>query len=309
MSGNEGISLVRQWFQNAIEGKINESVLFINNMYNPSQIISFEQRYKYKNANFNVKIIDDLNTKNTNILLTSDQNNIFLIGTMTNSITQQQYQNLLRQTYGKKILYFKTSLYLGEIIQQINSDEYNNIAFNIAEIESISLEYLLKNHRNINVADFLVKELQNRQNILSLNGSVEMRISINELTWLQDDINILQNCNILTARLAVILYRFTFLDINANHTLIGRYIHKICGVRSKTMNRKYSALKNYVLSDDLIYKNFKAYDLSRNESDIAIREEIAAELLNLQIKQLDIETVARATRLTIERIEKLKKKM
>jgi hypothetical protein len=308
MSENEGISLIQQWLQKAIQGNVNEDILFIDNNIQPLISNIDIIRSKYKNAKFNIYLIDDSIRSNipTNPL-SLEKNNIILKGMVSN--INESFQKFLRQTYGKKILYFKTSLPLEQIVEKINSGVYNDIAFNVNKIEPISLEYLLKNHRSINVEDFLLKELTNRQNILSLNKLAEMGMTINELTWLQYDIGILQKCNVLTSRLAVILYRFTFLDLNANYTLIGRYIHQICGVRSKTMNSKYSSLTNCLLPEDLKQKNFKAYDLSVNESDIAIREEIATKLLNLQIKQLDIKKIAMVTSLTIEKIEKLKKKM
>lgn len=306
MSGNVGISLVRQWFQNAIEDKINESILFIET----NDAILFHRinmcEEMYSEASFNILTIDAAKNpeKFSHYLpIRRQQNTIILKVGFINSIDgKEQYKNILRQLGDKKILYAQiaSNISFYNLAKFLNNDETRlNGILCISEVLQMNLLQLINDLRELKTSDFH----------FALKYAKDIFPTTNDLYWLQEDIKILQNFNVLTSRLAVVLYRFVFLNANANHTLIGRYIHKICGVRSKTMNSKYSALKNHLLPDDLKYKNFKAYDLSINESDIAIREEIAAKLLNLQIQQLGIETVAKVTSLTIERIEKLRKKM
>jgi len=119
----------------------------------------------------------------------------------------------------------------------------------------------------------------------------------------------LKKSNVLTSRLAIVLYRFAFLDYSASHTFIGRYIHKLFGVKSKTMNYKSSALIQCPLHNDLRNKNFKAYDLSINESEIAIRKEIAKNLISLGSSKINSKDIAKVTGLTDKIVDTLKKKL
>jgi hypothetical protein len=123
------------------------------------------------------------------------------------------------------------------------------------------------------------------------------------------DINMLCQHKILTSRLAILIYRVSLLDINANVTKIGREIHRLTNSRSKTFSTQmiknlYKDIINSI-STDLLIKNFKAYDLNINNAEIAIRTEIANNLLSFNIDGLTLDMIAESTNLPLNIIQRL----
>ncbi len=111
-------------------------------------------------------------------------------------------------------------------------------------------------------------------------------------TDMKNDISLFVSSNILTSRLAVIVYRIAFIDLEANTTKIGIYFHKISGTKSKTLNFKTHKIRRL---PDLLKPSFKAYDFNVNDVEVNIRKEIAMKLLSLDINELDAKVIAEVT--------------
>jgi hypothetical protein len=116
---------------------------------------------------------------------------------------------------------------------------------------------------------------------------------------IKTDLTMLRVNQILTSRLAVLIYRIAKLKPSATVSEVGRYFHKQTGSKSKTLNyeliKKQKTLKGVDLDINLKGKNFKAYDLTVNEFEIAIRKDIAMKLESLNLQGLDSKTIAEIT--------------
>lgn len=126
---------------------------------------------------------------------------------------------------------------------------------------------------------------------------------------IKTDLSILETYNILTSRLAVLIYRVAMLNPLETTTQAGRYFHKQLGSKSKTFN-KLKLLGNKQKRNNPQRQNeynFKGYDLSVNEAEAAIKKEIAKALLSFlnNNKKLDIDAVAKVTKLPLEEVKKL----
>lgn len=158
--------------------------------------------------------------------------------------------------------------------------------------------------------------LINNRNFLWLNGYLKFMLDTYRVFWNEDkydsllvkgttfkektygkymknDISLFISSNILTSRLAVIMYRIAFIDPEANTTKIGRYFHKISGNKSKTFNFKTHKIPKF--TPDLEKLSFKAYDFNVNDAEVNIRQEIAMKLLALDINELDAKMIAEVT--------------
>ncbi|MDK9694615.1 MAG: hypothetical protein OEL19_10320, partial [Sulfurimonas sp.] len=122
---------------------------------------------------------------------------------------------------------------------------------------------------------------------------------------LNNDIQMLKKGNILTSRLATIIYRVALLDAAATTVKAGKYFHEKTGSKSKMFKKNHSKIK--LLHIELASKDFKAYDLTVDEKALSIRKEIATKLLQLKISELDMQTIAVVTNLSEQEINKLMK--
>lgn len=309
---------IQEWLTNAMNGVFNQSILFVkteDTEFQNTDILLKKLKSPNEKIQLNISVIKNDINRSSFRRFDPEKNNIFIKTknlSLDNNRSNEEFQKVVRELYDKKILYIHIKIPFNVMIDKlIFQHEINDRSYieHLAKISPIDLLDVIKNFSSEQILDFLTKDKYTRQNILSIDDSSKLILTQNEFNWLRDDINFLKSCNILTARLAVVLYRFAFLDINANHTLIGRYMFKLTGTRSKTINNTYLGLKKSFIPEDLRNKNFKAYDLSINHAEIKIREEIAKNLLELRLNKLDSITIAKITGLTENMIFNLKKRL
>lgn len=138
-----------------------------------------------------------------------------------------------------------------------------------------------------------------------------INIILNQTTYILDtfflrvkeDIDFFKKSNFLPSRLAVVVYRLNQLDFYGTTTKTGRYFSNILAKKSKTINEK-KAKELGVLSKDLIFKNFKAYDFNEDIHK-SVRIEIAQKLKLLTLDSLDDKTIAEITGLSTVDINKI----
>ena len=128
--------------------------------------------------------------------------------------------------------------------------------------------------------------------------------------YLKRDIVILKEKNILTSRLAIVLYRKAFLDRYANVTEIGLYYSKEFGSKSKVVDLKKISKYTSVNYDGLSKTKVKAYDLNittksesqlKLELEMDIKEHIAKKLL--YFTDIDIKTIQRIVELPMSTLK------
>lgn len=112
-------------------------------------------------------------------------------------------------------------------------------------------------------------------------------------------IDVLKQHNILKANFANYLYKYAYLDFNANTTKVGIQIRKFFGVKSKTIS--------HIISYDLLFnkrKPFKGYDLNADKY-LEIKKKIAKKLIKLNCKTLDVYKIVEITELPEKIVQKL----
>ncbi|MDX9743408.1 MAG: hypothetical protein RBT59_06280 [Arcobacteraceae bacterium] len=310
---------VEEWFANALNGKLNNSVLFLeinlpNSKMKLATMLDSKQK-EFGNVKFNIVKFDN-STMRTDLTIKAESNNIVLREESPYEIDEfvkKKYQLFISSLAGYNILYVNnTSNFFANLDSYFSdiANNFNNKILYFSYIESVDFFDLVMNFRD---DIFNYNKLESKeQTILSipnLKRKTQLLNNAQNWEWIQSDIYVLKKSKVLTSRLAIVLYRFAFLNYSASHTFIGRYIHKLFGVKSKTMNAKSSPLIQCSLHNDLRNKNFKAYDLSINESEIAIRKEIAKNLISLGSSKINSKDIAKVTGLTDKIIETLKKKL
>lgn len=124
----------------------------------------------------------------------------------------------------------------------------------------------------------------------------ENKFSLNDL--IRADIYLLKTYKILTSRLAIIIYRLSFLNLGANKTQIGLFFKKELNVKSTTIN--LNSLGIEFINEDLSTKNFRGYNLQHPlQTDLTTRIEIAKKLLKAGV---DIKIITKATKLQLSQI-------
>jgi len=301
--------LIKEWFSNLLSGRNNQNtILLLEDLDGtleskitrliPIPKPSANIRYTVFGIGVKIPYQSILNFKNT-ILITPAKKG------------SEQFPSLdFSKLFDLKILYVPvdyTDFYFN-IPNYINATNQENpttiqIPYNERHfhfIERVDLHKLLINNRNylwINeYLNFMLDRYYKFCNEADGHSLLVKGTTFKETTYSNDmksDVNLFITYNILTSRLAVIIYRIAFLDPNANTTKIGIYFQKNSGSKSKVFSTKtHKALANI---PDLKGKSFKAYDFNVNEAEIAIREEIAIKLTELDIKELDAQKIYQIT--------------
>jgi hypothetical protein len=119
----------------------------------------------------------------------------------------------------------------------------------------------------------------------------------NYIDCIYNEVTLFKEKQILTSRLAVLLYRVCTLDVLASTTKVGRYYANKTGSRSKVFKNVSPVGK------DLHTKSFKAYDLSVNEKEMKVRKEIAMNLISEPKVNLELDEIAKITKLPLSELE------
>jgi len=294
--------LIKNWFYNAIENKPNDSILVLIDSGNftvnsfsfkLNQLVHHENSINYSRIN---------NTRNNHILILNPIQPIRI------DISKIQTKLLIIEP--KHNFYANVKSY-------INADNYTEINIPQNEqhnywLQKDNLIDLIQNPDSTYLQALLQVKIWTLQHIYTDNLKLIMKdTSFNEYPSnnLFEDVEMLSGYKVLTSRLAVIMYRLCLLDIHATTTKIGRSIYALTGTKSKTFTVKMllNITKNNQLyiSKDLLHKHFKAYNLNVNDKEVAIRIEIANNLLSFNVDELTLEMIAKSTNLPLQTIEKL----
>lgn len=297
MIGNRE-EVVKGWFCNLNKKKINDSILML---FNTVDLSSIQRLATIKNQDLMIyhssRILNYklLNSKEKNHVLIIDQTNKLIQNLsyinrkiLVVPIADDFYQNMENYIYCKD--------HKEIIISQKEENQFLLYKDDVLNLISAKNLYAL-----IEMKLRLLGEIDTGIYNIIIYG-----IKIENFPYenLESDIGMLHNYNVLTSRLAIIIYRLATLELDANVTKIGREIHKLTGSKSKTFTPKMIRVK----SKDLNNKNFRAYDLNVNDREITIRTEIANNLLSYDIKELTPEIIAIATRLPLKTIQNLDSK-
>jgi len=179
-------------------------------------------------------------------------------------------------TYTERYMYYLEFLPIVKIIQSNNFSVIKNfIFFHLSE----------KPYLNIDL-DLLLYDTSYHENKFPLQELINA------------DIYLFQTHSILTSRLAIVIYRLSFLNLSANKTQIGLFFKKELNVKSTTIN--LNNLNIEFINEDLSTKSFRGYNLrSPIQTELTTRVEIARKLLKAGV---DIKIITKATKLTQSKI-------
>ena len=302
--------LIIEWFKHIYFNDKNDTILLLSIGYDFKEKLQIKLNQYFATANYNIKLVESLygyNIKDNNVIFLTknkDEKNMIIFDLISKGESflyipddHSFYQNI--DSFLDMI-----TLQNSQAVQIQNNERFK---YYLETIEPYNMVKYLKNDLNLFVK-YRMKILtllldSNANNIvinLLANNTTYSYNAKNFRMSLHDDISLLDDKKILTSRLAIFLYRLATFRLNTNITRIGRYFHDKSGNKSKVFNLKSDG----VMLPDLKYKSFKAYDLNVNESELAIRKEIAAKLKSLNILDLDIGLISEVTGLSIENVKK-----
>ena len=305
-------SLIKQWFYRIYHGQENDCILLL--LYTNDVTSNFQQELKstlkklgYGNTRFTIASqLHVLNNKNLILIFDPNKpNNLY-----GKVFLNQNYLPIL-YTDG---FYQEIEQYLEDSVNFTDSIPINNKLRYLYYWEHLDPLTLIKNYSKKEIYDFLFYSISTylhhfRNN--SYQKELVYDISYPEVPIMNNeplkfDLTLLESKDILSSRLAVLIYRVATRNTLASTTEAGRYFHKEIGSKSKTLNL-YKQNKQQTHDDNgkLIRNkhNFKGYDLSSmTPLELAIRTEIAENLIHL----LDNDDIAYVTKLSLEEVEKIR---
>lgn len=309
--------LIQEWFRKLLSGEINNEILLLENTVTTyiSELQSAIRQHKENNVEYIIVDEDKQSTKYT----THTNKNLIYVLSHNKSNTQLLDTNLINHN-GFLYIPEKHEFYTN-MRKYINKD-LKNIG-NI-KIEKRYLYYIEKMEPYDFIMHSTESQLQDFLRFIIFQGCLSWN-SGNKFVLMQNyeiaenDLALLKKGEILTARLAILLYRTTMLDVKFSTTYIGKYFREKIGSQSKTFNldmllRQDRINKSFFttkVSIDYIKRNFKAYDLKVDESALKIRKEIAINLITafLDNKTLDIDNIGKMTNLPKKEVQILKDKL
>ncbi len=308
-------ALIQKWFDTVFSGKINENILLL---FDASHKTLREIKKLVESKNLRLKIHYDPLCGYVNPLL---QNENIILNISKKDLDKEAsldyLEHIYRITANNKILFVHEE---SNFYKKSDLDFYTEIEENIPDVDTTEINeyfYYIGDSQPLNIIKkYNAQELKNLMKFQIDHGLSSLFrankylyllektniISTHDFDNIYNDLQILEKNKVLTSRLGVVIYRL-FKDIKASTTTIGRYFHKEIGSKSKAFNKNNL---NITMSKDLIKKGtFKAYDLTVDEKENLIRQEIAKKLISLKIKQLDAENIAKATELPLKEVKKL----
>jgi len=193
-------------------------------------------------------------------------------------------------------------------LQHIISTNMNPPNINYTERYKYYLEFLpivkiIQSNNFSAIEDFILFHLSAKSYLntdfdLLLHDTSYHENKFTLLDLINADIYLFKTHSILTSRLAIVIYRLSFLNLSANKTQIGLFFKKELNVKSTTIN--LNNLNIEFINEDLSTKNFRGYNLrSPIQTDQATRVEIAKKLLKAGI---DMKIITKTTKLSQSQI-------
>lgn len=317
------ILLIQQWFYNVRSGITNDCILILEHGENENFEVKIKKIFS-KNELENLQYLV-LNAANINRRILKLPNNLiiaipfstnilnllnhsilksksFLYVPRENDFYLNMEEHLITNTFSQpqiypsqRYLYYIEKIDPLELIQTRTAEEiYNFLQFMIEQRGRLWMQYL--SSPNLHLLSVLLEGTVFNKATFQIGSLFES---------IHFDIQMLKNGNILTSRLATIIYRVALLDATATTVKAGKYFHEKTGSKSKMFKKHHPKIK--LLHSELFNTNFKAYDLTVDEKALSIRKEIATKLLQLDISELDMQMIAIVTSLSEQEIDKLRK--
>lgn len=273
------------WLENTAKNLSNQRVLFLKT-----------------NQNDYLKILDDLNKQyQVTPIKIEDLQKYKTIASGMNPIIISDgfYKNIesMKVFLPREIIYVKEPNSIEKLILLINSKSHdfeNEIYYEL--LQKIDFESLFKNEQ-MNIQKFVVDRLDFLEKINSKFENIDADFL---LTCLKN----YHEKKIVLASFAQLLYRLANLDFTSTSKKVGGSIKEVLGVKSSSISRS----KLVDLKTNQLNKGFRVYNLNENSFISDTKIKIAKNLVKLDIKELDITKISKATELPLKKVEKCIKK-
>ncbi|NOQ30488.1 MAG: hypothetical protein GQ570_05120 [Helicobacteraceae bacterium] len=300
--------LIKEWFNNpSSELNRGNTILLLEDIFGtleislrnflPKTSVVKQEEYKIFDMRTTMRYESIQNYQKAIVIIPADKNSEQFLNIDFNKLLRS---SILHVPADHTDFYSNMAHYINSHTPNLNPITIPNNERYLHFIEKVNLHALLIQNRNLlwlneylNFMHDRFYRLCNQTNCISLLVKGTTFKETTYTTDVKNDINLFITANILTSRLVVLIYRVASLDPNANTTKIGRYFQSNSGSKSKVFSAKTHKALAYI--PDLKGKSFKAYDLNVNEAEIAIRQEIAMNLLSLDINELDAKVIAKVT--------------
>lgn len=316
---NTRLTLINNWFYNLKYCYLNQSILLIHMTSSDIQIYKnfiysltansthpinpvYQDNYKYISQYYSIYILDGTQSNMLHEIRNEITKNIIIFSLPFSNY----FENLHKPILLSSVKYLNNDR--NSLLQQIEQcSQLPNI-----EEESRSLFYLEKfpiikllDSKNYTIIDsyldYLINYLQIFPYASIINNTAYQRDNLNTNKLIYQDIVLLKNEEILTSRLAIVLYRLSFLNLKENQTKIGIYFRDKLNRQSKTLNLQTFNIDNVETQyPELSKKSFRGYELKiKPKTEKEVRIEIAKSLLKYKV---DTNIIVKATKLSAEEI-------
>lgn len=270
------------WLENTANGLSNQRVLFLK-----------------ANQNDYLKILDDLNKQcQVTPIKIEDLQKYKTVASGMNPIIISDgfYKNIenMKVFLPREIIYVKEPNSIEKLILLINSKSHdfeNEIYYEL--LQKIDFESLFKNEQ-MNIQKFVIDRLDFLEKINSKFEDIDADFL---LTCLKN----YHEKKIVLASFAQLLYRLANLDFTSTSKKVGGSIKEVLGVKSSSISRS----KLVDLKTNQLNKGFRVYNLNENSCISDTKIKIAKNLVKLDIKELDITKISKATELPLKKVEKM----
>lgn len=324
---NKNLEVIANWLYKAKKGFVNDEILlfhqkdsftpsyiskFINTLFIGNQIITkkdisekfeFSKIYLVNNIDYD-SIKEKIDLRVTNIILFSSDPNVvtsyrdykksFIFSNYTGK-DATEYLSFLNK---KSLEYYSTIDILEKDRFNIYLEKQDSISLINSDYE-IFFKYLFYKLFDLtqpfsNFFDFIMKDTKYEKylgNKTLLNKMILFEVSL------------LKEKRILTATLAMLIYRITTLDLKENKTNIGNYYRNKLGIESKNLYNLNKLLENFDSKDiEEFLKQAKVYDLNKSEiilsNEDRLKIRIARKLLSKNELKLTSEQIQEITELS-----------
>lgn len=268
---------IEEWIKNAFENKVNTQPIFIKD-------------YGFDNINkpFDVKI-NFINLRYLNKDFIPKSNNPIIV--VNNTFN---FQNSIKEHISKGFIFIHDKQSVENLIFAIaTKDIYKIKEVQYIVVEPIKLETLL----SFNKSDFQ-RFIVDRENILKVINEQYIRLDHEDLFYF---LEIYYSKKILIASFAQRLFRLATLDFITSEKRIGTSLREILNTSSEVVTPKYIG----IIGGTKKISNTRVYDLNVNQKEREIRIDIVKKLFTLNLKELDVKTIAKVTDLPLKIVEKL----
>lgn len=260
-----------------------DSMNILKNIGNRVEIIKpfYSSRYKYWN---NVIILKD-NFKYDKSYYSGYSTNFRYDNLLSDN---DNFLDIINKCVNRDVIYIKGKDNFSKVLKNLN-DENLTIDIEFTYIDKDKFEDTIRNRKDIE------NYIRKRKKDLSEIYKDILNFNFDDL---EEHIGLLEQKNILTAKLAHYLYRLNELDFYSTVSSIGTKIGRILGVRAKTINFKKSLITN-----TYEFRNFKAYDLNKIDFNFDFKIKVAKKLLDSE--KFNISKISEIVELPLKEVQRL----